>query len=52
MKSHKKIGQRDHKIYSMHLEGYKTLKIAKDFNLTDGRVRQIIRKMRSLTSYR
>lgn len=52
MTAHIKIGKRDHKIYSMHLQGYKTIKIAKDFNLTDGRVRQIIRKMRNLTSYR
>jgi len=50
MKAHKKIGQRNRKIYAMYLKGFKTQKIVEEFGLSIRRVNEIIQMMRGLDS--
>lgn len=48
MKAHKKIGQRNRKIYSMSLKGFKTKIIAQEFGLSIRRTNEIIQMMQGL----
>lgn len=48
MKAHKKIGQRNRKIYAMAIKGFKTKKIADEIGRSVRRVNEIIQMMERL----